>query len=113
AEIVKRGDTQTYVYGANSTPLIVGETVFGCDCRGGQLRAVDLTSGERLWETFAPTTGDRRQSHGTAFLTKVGEDPALDRFFLFSETGDLIDARLTREGYHERGRFQIVDPTSE
>lgn len=113
AEIVQRGNTQTYVYGANSTPLIVGETIFGCDCRGGQLRGVDLMSGRRLWESLAPINAQRPQSHGTAFLTKVGEDPALDRYFLFSETGDLIDARLTREGYEERGRFHVLEPTGE
>jgi outer membrane protein assembly factor BamB len=113
AEIVKRGGSQNFVYGANSTPLIVGETIFGFGCRGGHLRGVDLTTGDRLWETFAPINAERPTSHGTAFLTKVGEDPALDRFFLFSETGDLIDARLTREGYEERGRFHVLEPTSE
>lgn len=113
AEIVQRGTVEDYVYGANSTPLIVGDTIYGCDCRGGQLRGVDLLTGQRLWETFAPTTGERRAGHGTAFITKVGEDEAGDRFFLFSETGDLIDANLTRDGYDERGRFHVLQPTSE
>lgn len=113
AEIVHRGTSDNYVYGANSTPLIVGDTIYGCDCRGGQLRGVDLQTGERLWETFAPTTGDRRAGHGTAFLVKVGPSADAHRFFLFSETGDLIDANLTRAGYEELGRFHVLDPTNE
>jgi hypothetical protein len=34
-----------------------------------------------------------------------------DRFFLFAETGDLIIARLSRKGYEEVSRAQVVDPT--
>lgn len=113
ADVVERGTTQTYVYAANSTPLIVNDTIYGCDCRGGQLRAADLATGKRLWETFKPTTGDRRAGHGTAFLTKVGDNPDNARFFLFSETGDFIDAELSRDGYRERGRFHVLEPTSE
>jgi outer membrane protein assembly factor BamB len=75
----------------------------------GNLRAVDLATGKRLWESFEPTTGgERRASHGTVFLTKNG-----DRYFLFSETGDLIIARLTKEGYQETSRAHILEPTHE
>ena len=34
-------------------------------------------------------------------------------FFLFSETGDLILARLTPEGYDELDRFHVLEPTGE
>jgi len=109
AEFVWRGDSKTAVYCANSTPFLEGDMIYGDDCQVGALRGVRLSDGARLWETFAPTTGGkRRASHGTAFLVKHE-----DRFFLFSETGDLILARLSPAGYDEISRFHVVDPTNE
>jgi outer membrane protein assembly factor BamB len=108
AEVVWRGDTRTAVYPANSTPIIDEGTLYGVDCRSGGLRAVDLETGERLWETFEPTTGTRRAGHATAFLVQHRE-----RYFLFNETGHLISAELTREGYAETGRVHILEPTGE
>ena len=108
ASIAWKGTTKTAVYCANSTPLIEDGILYGCDCKGGQLRAVNLQTGERLWETFAPTTGERRASHGTAFLVRNG-----DHYFLFSETGDLILAKLTPEKYTEISRFHVLEPTGE
>ena len=35
-----------------------------------------------------------------------------DRFFLFSELGDLILARLSPQGYDELGRFHVLEPTN-
>jgi outer membrane protein assembly factor BamB len=109
AEVVWDGKQNTAVYCSNSTPIIDGGVIYGNDCQVGNLRGVDLATGKRLWETFEPTTGgDRRASHGTAFLTKNG-----DRYFLFSETGDLIIARLTAQGYEEQSRAHILEPTGE
>lgn len=109
AEVVWRGKPDTAVYAANSTPIIDDNGIlYGADCKGGQLRAVDLESGKRLWETFAATTGTRRGGHGTVYLVKNG-----DRYFLFSETGDLILAHLSGKGYEEISRFHLIDPTGE
>ena len=36
-----------------------------------------------------------------------------DRFFLFAETGQLILADLTNEGYEEHGRMQVLEPTGD
>jgi outer membrane protein assembly factor BamB len=109
AEEVWRGEKKSAVYGGNATPIIDDGVIYGADCQVGCLRAVKLANGERLWETFKPTTGgDRRMSHGTAFLVKNG-----DRYFLFSETGDLIIAKLSETGYEEISRAHILDPTGE
>jgi outer membrane protein assembly factor BamB len=109
AEVVWDGKPTTAVFCSNSTPLIDGDTIYGCDCDAGNLRAVKLATGERLWATYQPTTGATRpQPHGTAFLTKNG-----NRYFLFSETGDLIIARLTPEKYEEISRAKLVKPTNE
>ena len=82
--------------------------MYGADCKGGQLRAVDLVTGKRLWESFAPTTGTRRGNHGTAYIVKNG-----NRHILFSETGDLILAKLSAKSYDEISRFHLIDPSGE
>ena len=107
AEVVYRVEPTTALSPVNSTPIIDGDTMYGVD-REGQLRGVKLATGERLWETFSATTGDRRANSGTAFLVKNG-----DRYFIFSETGDLIIARLTPEGYDEISRAHVLEPTSQ
>jgi outer membrane protein assembly factor BamB len=109
AEIEWRGKPKDAVYCCNSTPHIVDGVIYGNDCQVGSLMAVRLDNAERLWETFEPTSGgDRRASHGTTFIVRHN-----DRFFLFSETGDLILANLSKEGYDEISRFHVLDPTNE
>ena len=109
ASVLWRGEPKTAVYCANSTPYIDGTTLYGCDCETGFLTAVDLTTGERLWETLEPTMGtERRGRHGTAFLVRNG-----DRTWLMSETGDLIVATLSPQGYAEDSRMHVLDPTGE
>lgn len=109
AEVAWKGSNKTAVYAANTTPVIDHEgIIYGADCMSGQFRAVKLETGERLWDTFAPTTNTRRGGHGTAFIVRHQ-----DRYFLFSETGDLILARLSAKGYDEISRFHVLDPTGE
>jgi outer membrane protein assembly factor BamB len=112
ADILWRGQPKTAVYCANSTPFIRDETLYGCDCETGFLTAVDLATGKRIWETGAPTMGDRRGRHGTAFLVRH-EPSGPGIVWLFSETGDLILARLTPRAYEELGRMHLLDPTNE
>ncbi len=114
AEVVWRGEPKNAMYCANSTPFIEDKTIYGCDCHSGMLTAVDLESGDRLWETSEPTSRtDRPAKHGTAFLIRqpTPNDPL--RVWLFSETGDLILARLTRNAYEELGRTHLLEPTNE
>jgi outer membrane protein assembly factor BamB len=113
ATIAWRGDPKSAVYCANSTPVIAGDTLYGCDCETGFLTAVDLATGKRLWETGEPTLGNRRGRHGTAFLVRQGNAAVNDRTWLFSETGDLILARLTPTAYEELGRMHLLAPTNE
>ena len=112
ARVIWRGEPKTAVYCANSTPFIAGDVLYGCDCETGFLTAVDLKTGDRLWETGGPTMGSRRGRHGTAFLVRQ-EPSEAGRTWLFSETGDLILARLTPEKYEELGRVHLLDPTNE
>jgi len=113
ASVAWRGDPKSAVYCANSTPFIAGDTLYGCDCDTGFLTAVDLATGKRFWETGEPTLGKRRGGHGTAFLVRQGDAIGDDRTWLFSETGDLILARLTPAAYEELGRTHLLAPTNE
>jgi outer membrane protein assembly factor BamB len=107
-----RGVPKQSVYCANSTPIFHQGVVYGTDCNDGALIAVDGDNGKQLWKTFSPTKpGETRfVRHGTAFLTRIDDT---NRYFMMSETGELIMAELTREAYKELGRFQVVEPTSE
>jgi len=87
-----------------STPVIAGDTIFGV-CSYGQLRGLDLKTGERLWEKLGVVAGPKEQRWGNAFIVPQG-----DRYFLFTEQGDLLLAGLTRQGYREFGRMHIIDP---
>ena len=109
ASIEWRGNPKNAVYSCNSTPVVVDGVIYGNDCGSGALMGVRADTGKRLWQTYEPTSGGtRRASHGTAFIVRHQE-----RFFLFSETGDLILANLSPEGYHEISRFHVLEPTNE
>ena len=107
-----RGEPKSAVHCSNSTPIFYDGVIYGTDCNEGSLIAVNGENGEQFWKTFAATKPDERRyvRHGTAFLTRIADT---DRYFLMSETGELILARLTPEKYEELGRFQILEPTSE
>lgn len=107
AEVVWRGEKGVGIGPVNSTPFLTGDYMYGVD-RQGELRCLKLATGEHLWSTYDATTGDRRANSATAFLVKND-----DRFFLASETGDLIIAQLTPEGYHELSRCHILEPTGD
>jgi outer membrane protein assembly factor BamB len=106
AEIAWNGTKETSVCPVNSTPIIEDGIIYGVD-QPGQLRAVRLATGERLWETTAPTTGEKPANSGTAFLTKNG-----DRYFIFNEKGELVIVKLSPEKYEEISRAKILEPTA-
>lgn len=108
AKVVWEGTTKTAVYGSNSTPIIDNGIIYGNDCHQGSLMGVRLKDGKRLWSTMQPTTGGKRRAgQATVFIVKHEE-----RYFLFSETGDLILAKLSAKGYNEISRFHLLDPTN-
>jgi outer membrane protein assembly factor BamB len=88
----------------NTQPYAENGVLYGVDQRG-VLRAVDLAVGKQLWETAKPW-GERPLNSGTAFLVRQG-----DRVWIMVDTGDLIIARLTPEGYEEFDRAKVIKPT--
>ncbi|MCX7408300.1 MAG: PQQ-like beta-propeller repeat protein [Planctomycetales bacterium] len=87
-----------------STPVIDGNHIYGV-CSHGELRCLDLATGDRKWSTFQPTSGESLR-WGTAFIVKHE-----DRYFLFSEQGDLIIARFSPTAYTELSRAHLLEPT--
>ena len=88
-----------------STPVLENGYIYG-SCSYGQFRCLKADTGERLWETFEPTTG-KSVRWGNAFIIKNG-----DHYFLFNEKGDLIIAKLTPEKYEEISRAHLLEPTN-
>ena len=104
-----RGTPKSALYSANAPALFVGNTLYGSDCGSGQFIAAKAEDGERLWQTFDLTSGgNRRASHGTAFIVKQAE-----QYWLFNEKGDLILAQLSPEGFKEIGRSHVIEPTGD
>jgi hypothetical protein len=71
--------------------------------------AVELPSGKRLWETTAPVS-KRPVYSGTAFIVRQGD--AGDRYWMFTENGDLIIANLMPAKYEEIDRAHLIEPTN-
>jgi outer membrane protein assembly factor BamB len=93
------------------TPFLEDGHIYGV-CSYGQLRCLRADTGERLWETLKPTgaTGERGGVNDrwcNAFIVKNG-----GRFFLASEKGELIIARLSPQGYEEVSRARLLEPTN-
>lgn len=93
----------------HSPVLSVGNVLYGVN-NEGELTCLDIATGKRLWQTFDATTGTRRASSATAFLTRNEENGL---FYIFSETGDLIIAKLTPEKYEEISRAHVIEPNHE
>lgn len=83
-------------------PLIQNGLVFGVDSFG-QLRCLDADTGERNWENLKVIP---QQRWSTLRLIPQG-----DRIWLFTELGELAIGRISRRGYEEISRAQLIRPT--
>lgn len=87
-----------------STPIIEGNYIYGVDSYG-QLRCLSVKNGDRIWESQAAVPKAR---WANIHMVRQG-----DRFWFFTERGDLIICRLTPQGYQEISRTHIIDPTTD
>lgn len=104
-EVVWRNKPKQGVSAVNVQPFVADGLVYGFH-ESGELRAMRVPEGDFAWRGGGPL-GPRPAGSGTAFITRHG-----DRFFLFTETGDLVIARLTPQGYEELARAHIIEPTN-
>lgn len=106
AEVVWKGDTKkTGMYSVFSTPVFEDGYIYG-STTNGELMCIKAATGERLWTTLAPNNG-KKGSSADVFIVKNG-----DRYFLATERGDLIIAKLSPKGYEEISRAHLLDVTS-
>ena len=87
-----------------TTPVIDAMHVCGI-CSYGQLRALEISSGQRLWESQELVGEKARWAAG--FIVRQGR-----RYFINTDRGDLVIARLTPEGYREIDRTRLIEPTT-
>jgi outer membrane protein assembly factor BamB len=87
-----------------TTPVIEGDYIYGI-CSYGQLRCLNVRTGERVWESLELTKEKARWASG--FLVRHG-----DHFFINTDRGDLIIASLSPSGYHEISRTKLIKPSS-
>ncbi len=105
AEVLWANESKLAFSPISVQPYVEGNTMYGFD-QNGELMAIELPSGKRLWKTSAPIS-KRRASCGTAFLVKQA-----DRYWLFNELGELLIAKLSPQGYEEIDRQKVIQPTS-
>ena len=85
-----------------STPIVDGDHLYGVGSYG-ELRGIDATTGERIWQSDAMAPQER---FGSAYFVRNG-----DRYFVTNDAGELIMARFTPEGYEEIDRTPLLEPT--
>lgn len=104
-EVVWRNKSRHGISPVNVQPFIIDDVLYGFHEKG-DLRAVEFPSGEVLWNNGGPFPGRLRRS-ATAFLIFQQ-----DRFWMLAETGDLVIAKLSRDGYEELDRTHLLKPTN-
>ena len=104
-DVVWRNKPKQGISAVNVQPFVADGIVYGFH-ENGELRALRIPEGDFAWRGGGPL-GARPQGSGTAFITRHR-----DRFFLFTETGDLVIAKLTPAGYEELSRAHLIEPTN-
>jgi hypothetical protein len=85
-----------------STPAAQGEYIYSCRSPG-DLVCLEAATGRQIWSTNSVTT---TKNGASIHITPQG-----DGFFLFTDEGNLIRARLSPAGYREISRSHLIDPT--
>ncbi len=107
AEIVWRDKARDAISPVNVQPFVdqANNVIYGMD-QTGDMVALELPEGKRLWADSAPVS-QRRVGNGTAFIVRQA-----DRFWLFNENGELVIAKMTPAGYTEIDRAKVIEPTN-
>ena len=85
-----------------STPILKGDHIYGVDSYG-ELRCLDLATGDRVWEDQSAVPRNR---WATIHILQHG-----DREIMLNDQGDLFFTALAPDGYHELSRAHLIDPT--
>jgi len=90
------------LHAINSTPIILGDYVYGVDSYG-EFRCLDGATGDRIWEDLTAVPRDR---WATVHMVRNG-----DRIWMFNEIGELIITELSPKGLGEVSRAQLISPS--
>ena len=85
-----------------STAVWEGDYIYGART-AGPLVCLEAATGKQLWSTNSVTT----QRNGAS----INITPQGCGFFLFTDEGNLIRAKLSPSGYREVSRSHLIDPT--
>jgi len=85
-----------------STPIIQGDYIYGVDSYG-ELRCLDLRTGDRVWESLDAVPKARWSN-----IHLVRHE---DKVWMFNERGELIISTLSPEGFRQISRAKIIEPT--
>lgn len=105
ARLAWRADRRRGMTGAMDTPFLFEEHIYA-NGNEGRYTCASLETGEQLWTSFFPSTGNRPASFANVFTVRHQ-----DRFLLVNDLGDLIIARLSPAGYEELSRARVIEPT--
>jgi outer membrane protein assembly factor BamB len=94
-----------YLRGIMSPPIERDGLVYSLDKQHG-LTCFELATGKKLWDDGNRLTPRGRNPQ--ANLVWLGDS---DRVVALNSEGELILARLTRDGYQEQSRTKIIGPT--
>jgi outer membrane protein assembly factor BamB len=87
-----------------STPAVQGGYFYGTGAMGA-IECIEAASGKRVWSDLK-AIGGKEALFGTIFFVRNE-----DRYFLFTDQGELVLARLTPAGYEETGRAKLLKPS--
>jgi outer membrane protein assembly factor BamB len=85
-----------------SSPIVTDDYIYGVGSYG-EMRCLDTRTGHIVWETHDATGPGRWWN---AFLV-----PHDNRVVICNEQGEIIFAKLSREGYNELSRAKMIEPT--
>ncbi len=85
-----------------ATPYLEGDYIYGVDSYG-ELRCLNLETGDRVWESLEAVPKAR---WATIHFVKNH-----DNVWMFNEKGELIIAELSPEGFQEKSRAFLIEPT--
>lgn len=87
-----------------NTPLILDDFIYGVDSYG-QLRCLELSTGDRIWEDQTAVKRDRWAN--IHFIQKGAKT------WMFNEHGELLITELSPDGFKEISRAKLIEPTRE
>ena len=121
AKTLWRDLPQQAISPVNVQPMLDGDTLYGFH-QNGLMYAVDIRTGQRIWQTGEPLGMGRPADSASAFI--IRHEPAMldqseqkaeritNRYWLFTEQGDLVIAELSKDGYREITRSHAIDPSN-